>query len=43
MEGFDDPIEDVNLLDFLFGEVLPASDDEIARVRSLQNTFRASG
>lgn len=41
LSGFDDPIEDVNLLDFLFGGVLPATEEEASRVNNLKNTFRA--
>lgn len=43
LTGIADPMEDVNLLDYLFGDVTPASEDEAARVRNLASSFRASG
>ena len=41
-KGWADPIEDLALIDYLFANTLPKSDDEAARVRSL-NMYRARG
>ena len=41
-QGWADPIEDLALIDYLFEHKLPKSDDEAARVQSL-DIYRARG
>ena len=41
-KGWADPIEDLALIDYLFANMLPKSEDKAARVRSL-DIYRAQG